>query len=78
MERAMASQVLRLRGLLLECGETEAHLCVLDLRRPAKELRKTAVLLVNRHVGQAPRTVQDRLSRILRTLLDHPFPHDHP
>lgn len=78
MERAEVSTLIRLRSLLLGCGETESHLVGLDFSQSAKERRKAAVRLVNKNSLAAPRGVQVRMARLLADLLARPFPHDLP
>lgn len=78
MDRAEVSTLIRIRDLLLECGESEVHLRVLDFSRSSKERRKDVVRLVNKNLPSASGPVQRRLGLLLMNLLQAPFPHDMP
>jgi hypothetical protein len=78
MDRAEVSTLIRIRDLLLECGESEVHLRVLDFSRSSKERRKDVVRLVNKNLPGASGPVQRRLGRLLMNILRTPFPHDMP
>lgn len=78
MERREVSTLLRIQTLLLECGVPAAHLAVLDFHQSAKERRKAVVRLVGCATLSAPGNLQVRLARLLRNLLERPYPRDMP